>query len=327
VAVAGTLSQPSFAGTLESYCQYPLKAGAVEILQLNVGRQCNLACGHCHLECGPERSERMPREVFEVCLEALQRNPGIHTLDVTGGAPEMNPELEWFLAAAATLGRRLLVRTNLVILTQAPYEKYLDLYAQHRVEVVGSLPDFHAPKFERQRGEGNFARAIRALQALNQRGYGQTGTGLVLDLMHNPAGAYAPAAQSSLESEYRGRLEREFGVGFNRLFCLTNMPLGRFRSFLIKSGNYEEYLGSLTKNFNPSTLAGLMCKNTLSVAWDGRLFDCDFNQSLNLGIRSQGSGHLHSEIPATLTGREIAVGDHCFGCTAGAGSSCQGCFQ
>jgi radical SAM/Cys-rich protein len=324
---AETACGASFVDTLKSYSQYPLKAGRVEILQLNVGRRCNLACGHCHLEAGPGRTEAMPRAVFQACLDAVQVDPAVHTLDLTGGSPEMNPDLGWFLRAAAGLGRRLLVRTNLVILTEAPYEKFLDLYAETGVEVVGSLPDFHAPKFERQRGEGNFSKAIRALRDLNQRGYGRPGSGRVLHLMHNPAGAYAPAAQAALEPVYRERLALEFGVVFNNLFCLTNMPLGRYRDFLEKSGNYAEYVGSLCKNFNAANLGQVMCKNTLSVGWDGRLYDCDFNQSLDLGLQPPLPGRMGPGVLDALKNREIIVRDHCYGCTAGAGSSCQGCFQ
>ncbi len=315
---------PDFAEQLKIHRQYPLKSCAVEILQINVGRQCNLTCRHCHLQSGPLRTEMMPASVFHACLEAARQTPGLAVVDVTGGSPEMNPNLEWFLPAAAELHKRLLVRTNLAILLEPPYQKYIALYAACGTEVVGSLPDYRREKTDCQRGAGNFLKAVEALKLLNARGFGRPGSGLVLDLMHNPVGACLPGAQAELEHEYRVHLASEFGITFNRLFTLANMPLGRHREYLIQTDNYAGYVRDLVGKFNACSVPQLMCRNTLSVGWDGKLYDCDFNQSLDRPILSPEAGHIARYDPRKLAEREIAVGDHCFGCTAGAGSSCQG---
>ncbi len=321
------MTRTQFEEHLMQYSQFPLRASGVRILQINVGRRCNLSCLHCHLEAGPHRAELMSREVLQVCLDTLRAQPAIHTIDVTGGAPEMNPHLEWFLDEAATLKRRLIVRSNLVILTEPEYSCFLDVYARVGVEVVGSLPDVQVRRFERQRGAGGFAKALQAIRALNARGYAQPGSALRLDLMHNPAGAYIPGPQKVLEQTFREKLETEHRVQFNHLLCLVNMPLGRYKAYLMHSDNYTEYCDQLVRTFNPANLSQVMCRETLSVDWTGRLFDCDFNQSLDLRVNGASEGGIRQFDAASLNTRDIVVGEHCFGCTAGAGSSCQGCFD
>ena len=312
-----------FAERLKESGLAPLTARSVEILQINVGRRCNLACKHCHLEAGPNRTETMPRAVLERCL-AIARNPAIAVIDITGGAPELNPDLAWFIERAAGLARRLIVRSNLVILLQEPYRSFVDVYCRNGVEVVGSLPDPHGARTDRQRGEGVFARDLAAIRRLNERGYAEEGSGLVLDLVHNPVGAYLPGSQQALEQEYKRRLWSEHGVRFNRLFCLTNNPSGRYLDYLVRSGNYADYMESLVNAYNPDAAGKVMCRTTLSVGWDGKLYDCDFNQALGLAVNHGAPDHLDGFDLQRLSTREIAVANHCYACTAGSGSSCQG---
>lgn len=314
---------PPFAKRLGESGLAPLTSQSVSILQINVGRLCNLSCRHCHLQAGPHRSETMSRPVLEQCLEIAGRS-AISVIDVTGGAPEMNPHLGWFLDRAAALGKRLIVRSNLVILDEHPYRDLIDLYCRNRIELVGSLPDLHAAKTDRQRGAGFFAREIAILRALNGRGYGQEGSDLVLNLLHNPMGAYLPASQTALEAEYKRRLLAEHGIRFNTLFCMTNNPTGRFLHYLHESGNYEDYMCTLVGAYNPCAASNAMCRTTLSVGWDGTLYDCDFNQALDLPVNHGAPGHIDDFDLEQLERREIVVGNHCYACTAGAGSSCQG---
>jgi len=311
--------EPSFEQRLSG----PLKAEGVEVLQVNMGYRCNLECRHCHVEAGPLRREIMPKAIMEECLKVLRSHP-IATIDITGGSPEMHPDFCWFLEQCGVLRRRLLVRTNGVILLEREYESLMNLYVRNRAEVVVSLPHLDGQRTDRQRGEGVFLKVIGALQKLNAQGYGQAGTGLMLDLVHNPTGAYLPGSQASLESHYRGVLQERYGVRFNRLFCLTNMPVGRFWEYLRRAENEEDYWAALVKAFNPAALRKVMCKTTLSVGWDGRLYDCDFNQVLGLGIDHGAPDHIGAFDLGKLARRRIMVGNHCYGCTAGAGSSCQG---
>lgn len=304
----------------------PLHADTLDILQLNVGRRCNLSCKHCHVEAGPDRPEIMSRRVFEKCLEVLMRHP-IRTIDITGGAPEMNPELPWFIQEAARLNRRLMVRTNLVILLDEPYKPFIDLYTDNCVEIVASMPDYHEERVNSQRGEGVFRRIIEVMRLLNERGYGMQDSGLVLDLVYNPVGAYLPGSQQALEYEYKTRLKSEHGIIFNTLYCLVNSPTGRYLEYLIRSENFEDYMGALFTSFNPSTVPCVMCRNTLSVGWDGCLYDCDFNQMLDLPVDCSGSSHINNFDYKRLMNRKIVIGNHCFSCTAGSGSSCQGATQ
>jgi radical SAM/Cys-rich protein len=315
-----------FSQRLKAAGLLPLRARSTEILQINVGRRCNLSCKHCHLEAGPLRTETMSREILERCL-SIARHPAITTIDVTGGAPEMNPDLPWFLPQAASLGKRLIVRSNLVILLEAAYHGFIDLYCQNSVELVGSLPDLHAVKTDRQRGATVFDREIAALKLLNARGYGRENSGLTINLVHNPVGAFLPGMQCAIEQEYHRRLLEDHGIVFNRLFCLTNNPLGRYRDYLIQSGNYCEYMEALARAFNSAAAENVMCRSTLSVGWDGRLYDCDFNQALGAAVNRSAPGHIREFDQARLNTRVIFVADHCYACTAGAGSSCQGAVK
>jgi len=301
----------------------PILATGIEIFQINLGYRCNLECRHCHVAAGPERRELMSRELMERCLDIIRAHP-IPTIDITGGAPELHPHFPWFLEECAALGRRLLVRTNGVVLLEEGYGSFLDLYTRLRVEVVVSLPHVDPRITDRQRGEGVHARLIDALRKLNARGYGQPGSGLVLNLVHNPGGAYLPGLQGSLEARYRQVLRDKYGIGFNNLFCITNMPIGRYLAFLKRSGNYEDYMDALVRAFNPLALANVMCRTTLSVGWDGRLYDCDFNQMLGLTVNHGAPEHIERFDGKMLATRRVVTGNHCYGCTAGAGSSCQG---
>ena len=321
-ALAGASSGLPFGGMVGR----PLHAASLDILQINTGKRCSLTCRHCHVEAGPGRTELMGRDVFEKCLEILARHD-IGTIDITGGAPEMNPWLPWFIHEAAALGRRLMVRSNLAILLEDGYSRFIDLFASHGVEVVGSLPDYRMERTDRQRGSGVFNRAIEAMRRLNALGYAQPGSSLVLDLVHNPVGAYLPAPQAALEHEYRARLKADHGVDFNSLFCLVNSPTGRYLEYLIGSDNLGDYMSSLRQSFNPATLDCLMCRTTLSVGWDGRLYDCDFNQMLDLPVSCASSATVGDFDYGKLKTRKIVTADHCFCCTAGAGSSCQGALR
>lgn len=316
-------SAESFLSLIGKLGLCPLIAEGIPILQINITRQCNLQCKHCHVEAGPQRTETMERDTLERCLRIVDAH-NISTVDITGGAPELHPELPWFLERVAQLGRRSIVRSNLVILREPQHASYPDLFARLGVEVVGSVPDYRQCRSDRQRGQGMFARAIEAIRELNRLGYGQEGSGLILDLVHNPSGAYLPAAQASLEHEYRAHLRQEYGIVFNRLFCLTNCPVGRYLDFLVHSDNLDEYMRTLRQAFNPAAVRNVMCRTTLSVGWDGRLYDCDFNQMLGLTVNSGAPVHIRDFDFEALRQREIVVRDHCFACTAGAGSSCQG---
>jgi radical SAM/Cys-rich protein len=287
----------SFAEMLKASGPFPLRAKGVEILQINVGKRCLMQCRHCHVEAGPLRTEVMGAETFEMCLAAA-KGADIPVIDITGGSPEMNPHLESFIERAVQPGRRLMVRSNLAVLLEKEYAHHMDVYADHGVEIVGSLPDCDAARTDRQRGSEYFRKAIAAMRALNERGYAQDGSGLVLDLVHNPLGAYLPGAQRSLEIEYKKKLLGTHDVAFNSLFCLANCPVGRYLEFLVQTGNLEDYLRNLERAFNPRAAGGVMCRYTVSVGWDGILFDCDFNQMLELAIAERlrlqpdaGAGH------------------------------------
>lgn len=304
----------------------PLFAEGLHILQINVGRRCNLMCKHCHVEAGPHRTELMDRPVFEKCLEILSDYP-IGTVDITGGAPEMNPHLPWFIGEVAKLDHRLLVRSNLSILLEKEYRFYLDFYTDNRVEIVTSLPDYHPQRTDRQRGKGVFEGVIKVMKALNSRGYGKADSGLLLDLVCNPVGAYLPGSQDALTQEYKKRLAQEHGVVFNRLYSLTNCPVGRYLEYLVRSDNYEDYMTELINAFNVSAVNSVMCKTTLSVAWNGNLYDCDFNQMLALPVNHGAPTHIDIFNFDQLKSRQIVIDNHCYACTAGAGSSCQGVLE
>ena len=315
-----------FDARLRSPGLHPLTASGIETLQLNIISRCNLACRHCHVDATPEREEIMSPDILQTCVNiAIRENIG--TVDITGGAPEMHPQLPWLLQALEETGKRVIVRTNLLILLEERFRSYPELYRRSHVEVVASLPDYAAVRTNRQRGAGNFEGSLHALRALNAVGYGRAGTGLTLDLAHNPAGAYLPGNQTSLEQEYRQHLRERHGIEFNRLFVLTNCPLGRYLDFLVRSDNLADYMQTLSAAFNPSAVPNVMCRTTLSVGWDGRLYDCDFNQALRLGVSDSTVDHVGTFDFDTLAARQIVVGNHCYACCAGAGSSCQGTLQ
>ena len=251
---------PSFAGKIRETGSLPLKAKGIEVLQINTGRICNLSCRHCHVNAGPNRTEIMEKTVFEKCLEVISSFP-VSTIDITGGSPEMNPHIEWFINQAARLNRRVIIRSNLTLLLEKPYLHFTDLFAENKIEIVTSLPDYMESRSDRQRGAGVFSKVISSIRELNKRGYGIQGSGLCLDIVHNPVGAYLPGAQSALEYEYRQRLLAEQGVHFNRLFCLTNLPVGRYLDYLVESGNYEDYLSELCHSFNPAAVENVMLFN------------------------------------------------------------------
>ena len=301
----------------------PLTAADIATLQINVGKLCNQTCRHCHVDAGPDRREVMSRETMELCLDVLART-AIPTVDITGGAPELNPHFRWLVESAAALGRHVIDRCNLTILTTPSYGDLPEFFARHRVEVIASLPHYRAPNTDAQRGEGVFDKSIAALRSLNAVGYGDGASGLRLVLVTNPVGAYLPPAQASLEAEWKRELLRRYGVRFDALYCITNMPISRYLEWLQESDNLDRYMQRLVDAFNPATVSGVMCRTLLSVGWDGRLFDCDFNQMLDLGVERDVPRHIRDFEPAALARRRIVTRRHCFGCTAGAGSSCGG---
>jgi radical SAM/Cys-rich protein len=318
---------PAFAQKAAEAGYKPLKPSRIEIFQLNIGKLCNQTCAHCHVDAGPDKKvENMSRETLQKCLDILTKYD-IPTVDITGGAPEMNPHFRWFVEECTKLGKKVMNRCNLTIIMAN--KKYHDLplfFAKNKVHIVSSLPYFSKTRTDAQRGDGVFEDSIAALQKLNEVGYGKEGTGLKLDLVYNPTGAYLPGSQVTLEREFKSQLKRRFYVDFNSLFAITNMPISRFLDYLIESGNYEEYMNLLVDAFNPAAVAGVMCRNTISVSWDGFLYDCDFNQMLDLTVHTEGGirPHLDNFDLETLEKRDIVVNQHCFGCTAGAGSSCGG---
>ncbi|HEX5626363.1 MAG TPA: arsenosugar biosynthesis radical SAM (seleno)protein ArsS [Saprospiraceae bacterium] len=303
---------------------YPLKPTRMEILQINLGKMCNQTCKHCHVDAGPDRKEIMTRETMQSCLDILSSHPEFTTVDLTGGAPEMNPDFRWFVESVRQLGRHILVRCNLtIIVANKKYHDLPEFFKQNGVEVVSSLPFYSKDRTDRQRGDGVFEDSIKALRMLNAVGYGKEGSNLKLNLVYNPAGAFLPASQQLLETEFKAALKRDFDLDFNQLFTITNMPISRYLDYLMVSGNYENYMNKLIQAYNPVAAANVMCRNTLSVGWDGYLYDCDFNQMLDLKV-SGPSAHLADFDFDALSHREIVVNQHCFGCTAGAGSSCGG---
>ena len=316
---------PTFQEKIKAAGFDTLRSAAIEIFQVNIGYMCNQVCKHCHVDAGPDRKEIMTRETMQQCLDILQRNL-IPTLDITGGAPEMNPDFRWFVSEARKVGvKEIIVRSNLTIITSNPkYHDLPDFFRNHGVRVCSSLPFYNAGKTDRQRGEGVFARSIEALKMLNAAGYGNVETGLILDLVYNPLGAFLPGDQQQLERDFKKELKSHFDVDFSNLFTITNIPISRFLDFLIESGNYEDYMEKLIGAFNPAAVSGVMCRNTISVDWQGYLYDCDFNQMLGLKTTPAAGQHISAFDAKLLEQREIIVGQHCYACTAGAGSSCQG---
>ena len=298
---------------------------AIEALQVNLGRYCNLACIHCHVESGPSRTEMMNRETVDAVLRFLA-SANISALDITGGAPELNPNFDYLVESAVGLGRHVMDRCNLTVIFE-PGKDYLpEFFKKHRVELVCSLPCYSQENVDKQRGKGTFDASIRALQRLNEIGYGQADSELVLNLVYNPVGPHLPPPQQKLEQDYKRILAENFGIVFNHLYCLTNMPITRYATHLKLRGEYDRYLELLASNFNRATLLQVMCRNLISIGWEGSVYDCDFNQMLDLPIRDRTGKPLHigSLSMEQVRNHPITTGDHCYACTAGAGSSCGG---
>lgn len=316
---------PQFSEKLEQIGLFPLKPLAAEIFQVNLGKMCNQVCKHCHVDAGPDRKEIMTRDTMELCLKVLEENPSFVTVDLTGGAPELNPDFRWFVEKIKELNRHIIVRCNLtILLANKRFNDLPEFYKMHSVEVVSSLPFYTQDRTDRQRGDGVFEDSIKALQMLNAVGYGMENTGLHLNLVYNPAGAFLPPSQAALEQEYKTALAKEYGIHFNALYAITNMPISRYLDYLLVSGNYERYMEKLIHAFNPAAAKMVMCRNTLSVSWDGYLYDCDFNQMLGLPVSCKDSQHLSAFDAESMAARSIVLNQHCYGCTAGAGSSCVG---
>lgn len=315
---------PTFAQKIKESDDFPLRPNSLEILQINLGYMCNQVCAHCHVDAGPDRKEIMTIETMEQCLEVI-KNTSAHTLDLTGGAPEMNPNFRWFVEEASKAGiKDFIVRSNLTII-RANKKNYdlPEFFKQHNVHVVSSMPHWTRGKTDKQRGSGVFDQSIKALQELNAVGYGMPESNLKLDLVYNPSGAFLPGDQKSMEQDFKKALLEDFGIHFHELFSITNLPISRFLDYLIASDNYEDYMYQLVEAYNQAAVKNVMCRNTLSVSWDGFLYDCDFNQMLELKVASK-TQHISEYNESLLQNRNIIISQHCYGCTAGAGSSCQG---
>jgi radical SAM/Cys-rich protein len=300
-----------------------LQANGIEVLQVNVGKLCNQTCQHCHVDAGPDRRESMSWETAEAVIRVL-KGTNIPTLDITGGAPEMNPNFCWLVEQARRLNRHVIDRCNLTILVANGFEYLPEFLAKHQVEVVASLPCYLEDNCDRQRGEGVFRRSIEALRRLNELGFGRLNGRLKLTLVYNPIGPTLPPAQDALEEDYRRELRSRYGIEFTRLYTITNLPISRFLDSLVQTGQYEAYMRKLVEAFNPRAVEGVMCRKMLSVDWQGRLFDCDFNQMLGLRLHSHARLTIHDVEIEKLVERKIVTGRHCYGCTAGAGSGCHG---
>ncbi|RLU02450.1 MAG: radical SAM/Cys-rich domain protein [Ketobacter sp.] len=305
----------------------PVQRSRLEILQINLGYRCNLSCTHCHVNAGPKRTEEMSWHTVQQVLEVIQRRQP-QVLDLTGGAPELNAHFRWLVEQARGLGVEVIDRCNLTILQEPGQETLAAFLAEQGVRVVASLPCYSQKNVDDQRGKGVFERSIEGLQSLNALGYGKPGSGLILDLVYNPGGAFLPPSQQALEQEYKRRLFEDFAIEFNNLLTLANMPISRFGSMLVSKGQFDDYMQLLRSSFNQGNLEGLMCRSTISVDWQGNLYDCDFNQMLELPLHQHGQPrHLNDLLKEDMEGNPVLVADHCFGCTAGQGSSCGGALE
>jgi len=318
---------PDFGETLSRNGIGPLRRGETTTLQVNVGKRCNQACHHCHVDAGPKRTEMMSREVADRVLQILRDSPAVQTVDITGGAPELNPNFRLLATESGRMGKHVIDRCNLTVLFEPGMEELARFLAQNEVEIIASLPCYTAANVDQQRGRGVFEKSIEALRKLNRLGYGRPDSPLFLNLVYNPLGASLPPPQERLEADYKRELRQQFGIEFHRLYTLTNMPIQRFAAQLGQSGSYAAYMSLLANHFNPGTVAGLMCRSLISVGWDGRLYDCDFNQMLEIGVGAGAPTIWDMPALARLSGKRIATASHCFGCTAGAGSSCGGALQ
>ena len=318
------LTTPCFEDSLASHGQEPLTAKSVTTLQVNMGKVCNQTCHHCHVDAGPHRTESMTKDTIDQIIDVLDRTPQISTVDITGGAPEMNPYFEYLVQQCRDRGRNVIDRCNLTVFYVKGKSHLPEFLAQHQVEIIASLPCYQETNVDQQRGKGVFDRSISALQALNRLGYGKNGTDLKLHLVYNPLGASLPPPQRELEQDYKEELMARYGIQFNKLLTITNMPISRFLEDLRESGQIDAYFTLLMKSFNQATVEDLMCRSLISVGWDGRLSDCDFNQMLDLPLQNDSPQWIKDFNLPTLENRPIITGPHCFGCTAGAGSSCGG---
>jgi radical SAM/Cys-rich protein len=318
------LGLPRFEARLADSGLAPLRATHLDILQINVGRRCNQICAHCHVDAGPDRKEIMSDAVLEACLDLLEAGD-FRALDITGGAPELHPRFGELIGRAAATGAHIMHRCNLTAIRLPAYQHLPGLFAEHQVEIIASLPALQSRKTDRQRGEGVFDESIESLQEFNAFGYARPGTGRVLNLVTNPVGAYLPGDQTSLENDFRRQLRERFDVEFDHLFTITNLPISRFLEWLEESGNLHDYMSRLVNAFNPVAAAGVMCRSMISVGPDGNLFDCDFNQMLEMTAgRASILDVPPNELAEQLRTRRIRTGEHCYGCTAGSGSSCGG---
>ena len=320
----------SFKDSLKKSNLYPLKATSVDTLQINMGKMCNQACKHCHVEAGPNREEIMGRDIMMYCIDAFTKS-SLKVADLTGGAPEMNPYFKWFVERLYDFGAHVKVRSNLTILMEEGYEDRVDFFKDNEVEVIASLPCYTEDNVNAQRGDAVFEASIKALKKLNSVGYGVEGSGLLLNLVFNPGGPTLPPSQEALEADYKRELKKNFDITFNSLYAITNMPIGRYKTFLESSDNYTSYMEKLIGAYNGAAAEGVMCRSAVSVGYDGYLYDCDFNQMLEIKVGASDDSVL-KKIPShikdfnqkSLEIREIITGLHCYGCTAGAGSSCGG---
>ena len=314
----------TFQSTLKQHGIRSVRRGAVETLQVNLGKRCNQACRHCHVDASPTRTESADSSVIDRILWLLARSPRVRTVDITGGAPELHPRFRELVRTARTLGRHVIDRCNLTILSEPGQEDTAEFLASQSVEVIASLPCYGPENVDRQRGSGVFDASISGIRQLNALGYGQPDSALKLNLVYNPLGAHLPPDQGGLEADYRQRLQDDFGLCFNALYTITNMPIARFRHDLARNGQLEAYLGLLQAAFNPAAVEGVMCRSMISVGYDGRLFDCDFNQMLDMSLVQDvwSIDSFEEDVPSS-----IQTGTHCLGCTAGAGSSCGGALQ
>jgi len=304
----------------------PIRRRVLETLQVNLGYRCNQSCVHCHVNAGPSRKEMMDRDTLELIPEAVEAR-SVRTLDLTGGAPELHDGFRWLVTEATRRGVKVIDRCNLTILFEPGQEDLAEFLAHHRVEIVASLPCYSADNVDRQRGKGVFEKSIAALRRFNALGYGREGSGLVLNLVFNPQGPALPPNQATLEADYKRELLEHFGIVFNGLFVLANMPIQRFGSMLVSKGRFEAYMRLLKENYAAGNLEGVMCRSLVSVDWRGDLYDCDFNQQLGLPIEGDRGRHLADLLTVDPAGGAIVIADHCYGCTAGQGSSCGGALK
>jgi radical SAM/Cys-rich protein len=321
----GGTGRDPFAARLLEHGSWPLLGNVVTSLQVNLGKFCNQTCHHCHVDAGPLRKEMMSESTAAKVVELLECSPGVAAVDFTGGAPELHAVFRGLVGEGRRLGKRIVDRCNLTVLMLPAQRDLAEFLAENQVEIVASLPCYTRDNVEKQRGGGVFDKSIEALRLLNRLGYGAGDSGLQLHLVYNPLGAFLPPSQEKLEQDYKRRLDEAFGIRFSRLYTIANMPISRFAEYLRQRGEYGRYMSLLVNHFNEGTLEGLMCRSLVSVGWDGRLYDCDFNQMLEIPLVKGRAATLDSVVSLSeLEGLPIATAEHCFGCTAGCGSSCAG---